>query len=122
MESIPANPQTLQALVVGMLIMGSGTILSVVVSVFTLIRAGKPQKREVMFSADYASRSELQELKDHISATKRDADEGRRALYAEVKGLRIELMQQFSAGIEGVHSRVNDVLAAVSELKGKVNR
>jgi len=47
-----------------------------------------------------------------------ESDSRRRAIYEKIEALRLEN----KSDAEGLHDRINDVLAAVSELRGEVRR
>lgn len=100
------------------------------------------QKREVQFSFEPASKEEfaqhVAETRDNLNAVRLEIKTDREnfdisartrsaAMYNKLDGLRVELSTKMDdirregkADTEGVHTRINDVLAAVSEIKGKV--
>lgn len=86
-----------------------------------------PERREVTFQTEYATKKELREVKEHteralgemgetLKRIEAASDDRRRAIYGKIEELRLEVKED----VNGVHTRVTQVLEKVSELSGQV--
>ncbi len=96
---------------------GFGFVVLVALNLVTLVKMFAPQRRDVSVLEPHARREELHSLATrldraelNLEASRRDARTDRDALLAAVE-----------IKIGHIHERLNDILAAVSELKGKIN-
>lgn len=89
-------------------------VIGVTASVMQMFAGRRSQKREVNLLEEFATRKELQALTERVE----DKFELLRTEIAEDKN---EMMKAGEARVIKVHDRINDVLAAVSELKGEVH-
>lgn len=88
-------------------------------------------RREPPLHHEYASKAELAALSKRVDDLGTEIREGFRSLdskrsisiaglHDDLESKTTDLRKEVKADIAGVHTRINDVLAAVSELKGKV--
>ena len=119
--AVTPTPQTLwDFLVVLMFLMAMGKMAR---DVFRK----SPERREVSFQAEYATKRELREVKEQTEKALTEMgetlkrieganEERRRAVYGKIEELRREVKDD----VNGVHERVTEVLSKVSELSGHI--
>jgi len=127
-------------------VLSLGLLLSLAVSVVSLVRSGRSQKREVSFGTEHARkedlrridedlksikagvvrREEVSHLSGEIESVKTDVLRTREHMLSEgrerAKNLYAQignLRNEVKVDFVGVHDRINAVLAAVSELRGE---
>lgn len=99
-----------------------------VVSILRGLRR-EPEKREVSFSEEYASKTDFQTLKQVVEKQESYGAERRKAIYrmidekaektdANIDALRKEMKDDF----QGVHDRVTTVVDRLSGLAGEIKR
>ena len=100
----------------------------------------QPQKREVVFPTEFLRKSEVEVIRQRIDKVETGLEEfvkkesgNRREIYERMRNdsekltqkledTRVEIKGDLQNGLAGVHRRVDDILAAVSELRGEVKR
>lgn len=90
---------------------------------------GKGEKREVSFTSEYVSKTDFVELKDIVHKHEEYGKERRKEIYQMIRDLQKHADDELKAfrrevkeDINGVHERVTDVLSAVSEMSGKIEK
>lgn len=81
-----------------------------------LFNLRRTQKREVTFSQEFATKEEVASLVERISKV----EDGVEGIRAEMKEDRDAILQAGERRAETIHSRINDVLTSVSELRGHI--
>jgi len=119
-----------------------GVILALVAQFVMILKSNKAQKREVEFTFVPASKMEFDqfaattnanfvqvrsEMKSDREANQVHASERSKTLFAQIEKVRTELdgkmeetRLELSNKTDDVHTRINDVLSAVSELRGEI--
>lgn len=97
-----------------------GFMASIAANIFTVVRVSKTQKREITFSFDPASKEDFDR---HVVENKREHEQ----LFSRINAVdraitarQIELDAKNEQRVTALHNRVNEVLEAVSELRGEV--
>ncbi len=110
-----------------------GFLGSIVASLVAIRSSNRAQKREVSFADEFATRAQHDDLKgrvdkiaDEIRSEFARLDQKRSVSIAGVHDDLENAIAALRAGVkqdvEGVHDRINVVLAAVSELKGRLSK
>lgn len=103
-----------------------GLLLNMAVSVMALARGGRPQKREVTLSSEHVttkqcgllhegSNGKIREIEARVNSLQQRIDHVSGHIGQAVEALRREIKQDMS----GIHNRIDQVLQAVSELRGE---
>lgn len=91
------------------------------------VRGGPMEKREVSFAEEFVTKQEMKqahgriererkEVNDEIAKVRQDMRDSNDKLGDALRDLRLEIKQDN----KGVHDRINEILEAVSELRGRV--
>jgi chromosome segregation ATPase len=106
--------------------------------IWTWVKRGDPQKRQVSFETIYATKEELAELKenaerqitelrDTLGRMETAAADRRREIYLKIEESRqstndtiTDLRKEIKEDINGVHARVTDLVKGVSEIVGQL--
>ena len=94
-----------------------GFYLLLALNVVTLIRMFLPQRRDIRVLDEQPRREELLALTTRVERL----EAGLETLRRESRSERDALLGLVEERVVKIHERLNEVLAAVSELKGKVN-
>ena len=94
-----------------------GFFVLLALNVATLVKMFTPQKREVSLTREHPSHEELDALASRIEKTELGLEATRRECRSDRDGLLMAVESRFAR----LEDRLNEVLAAVSELKGKMN-
>lgn len=100
-----------------------GVLLTLLANAVIIIRTGRAQKREVSFGFEPAGKVELEK---HIEWNRREHENlfskiggVERGLTARCDTKHADLEKEQRSSLTRIHSRIDDVLVAVSELKGR---
>lgn len=93
------------------------------------LRGGKAEKREISFSEEFATKEELTQAHGRIGRERNEINSALTKLDEELRGSNERLAGsidslrlEFKTDDRGVHNRINEVLAAVSELRGMLKK
>lgn len=89
-------------------------VTAVTASVGQWLSSRRAQKRDVAMVEEFATRRELQDLAMRV-------EDKFEALRVELQEDKTEILRAGEARVVKLHDRINDVLAAVSELRGEVH-
>jgi hypothetical protein len=81
-----------------------------------------PPAATYQLKGDYAIRQELVELRHELGSQLHSLDAELSGLRAELKKDKDDLLAVGEHRIEKLHGRINDVLEAVAELRGKLSK
>lgn len=95
-----------------------GFIMSLLINAGVFWNMRKTQKREVRFETEFVSRSEISNLGNRIDRLEVAIEKVR----IDMKEDRASIDRVGEDRISKVHERINDVLEAVSELRGQLRR
>lgn len=98
-----------------------GIILNLGVAGMSLARSRQVQRREVSFAEAFASRGELIEIKSDVHRLQTRLDSHIDQLRSEIKSERLIQDEKNDKRSAALNTRINDVLEAVSELRGKLS-
>jgi uncharacterized protein YlxW (UPF0749 family) len=115
----PAIEQTPSATVIGLWVIAAGIVIGILLNGVRLWKSlqGEPERRAVNVLAENATKDELRGLAAEI----RDLDRDVRELRAEMKIDREALSKTAAEQGRMLNDNIQDVLAAVSELRGSVD-
>lgn len=98
-----------------------GFLLSAAASFGAFLTSRKSQKREVTMGDEFVTKGMCVQSHEGLSGRISKLEQDLRDLRGEVKNDREIVGQKLINEISKVHDRINDVLEAVSELRGQVN-
>lgn len=87
--------------------------------IFSLMKRGEPQRREVSLLEQYASKAELRELQRHVEKLETKTDDGFEKVRSEMKQSHDQMLQAGESRALEIHKRINQVLTAVSRVEGR---
>lgn len=89
----------------------------------------RPQRREVSFPDEAASKKELSDLKAAVEREKEYGAQRREAIYAMIKETKEhtdakfdQVRREIKDDVDGVHGRVSELVEAVGELRGEIRQ
>jgi hypothetical protein len=95
-----------------------GFISGIIATILTATGRNKSQKREVAFETVYATKEELAEMKEGVERQIRELRESLNGLRQEIKDDHKTFVKNMDEKIEGVHSRVSDLVEKVGQIVG----
>ncbi|MEW6307398.1 MAG: hypothetical protein AB1705_28435 [Verrucomicrobiota bacterium] len=95
-------------------------LVSVLANLYLIFASRTSQKREISFTDTYATREEHVALKREVKNLEAKIDQNLAAIRSEMKQDRDAMLLAGEERAAKIHDRVNKVLEAVSELKGRV--
>lgn len=100
------------------LFLSLGFLASLTASVLAMVRGNRLQKREISMAPGLMPDPELLDLKRRMNEVETDLSQIRTEIKADYRLLETHNENRVS----GLHERINQVLAAVSELRGELRQ
>ncbi len=102
----------------GVWLLGAAFVMQLIPNILAMVRFLRRDKEqnEVSFAAEYAAKSDVETLSERLERV----ELGIENVKSEIKGDCRELDRRSEDRITKVHDRINQVLEAVFELRGKV--
>lgn len=94
-----------------------GFLASVAVNVVTLMGQRTKQKREVTFAEQFVSQEQMDAIARRVDMVERQIE----AMRSELKDDKTEILKAGEDRAEKLHNRINDVLQAVSQMRGELH-
>ncbi len=102
------------------LMLAVSLIVSILSGVTTIVNGRRVQKREVSFGSDFVTSRHCDTKSNHIEHRLASVEDSFSAMRAEIHTDRDEFNRTQENRVTALHNRINDVLAAVSRLEGKI--
>lgn len=117
---MPIPGEMMPMLSAGLWVVGGGVVLDVVMRGYELLRTvrGEPDKREISLAPQFATRPEVEALGTRLAHVEQAIERIRQ----EIREDRSALLEAAEQRAAKMHGRINEVLAAVSELQGSLRR
>ena len=137
------NPPNPDANIAWNVILTIGVLVTIVAQFVIIGRQSRKQRREVSFEFESASKKEFdqfaattnanfiqvrEEMKADRAANQIHASERSKTLFSQIEKVEARLdtkleetRLELSGKTDDVHTRINEVLSAVSELRGEIN-
>ncbi len=94
------------------------TLSNLAVAFVTLTRGNRTQKREISFADTYATKAEVETVRQDV----RRLGDSMEMMRREAKADKEDILEADEQRAVALHNRVNDVLSAVSRLEGQLER
>src|SRR4051812_10842614 len=96
-----------------------GFLLGIIVQVITLLQYRRTQRREVSFTAEYASKQEIVTLVNDLAALEGRLDTSLENIRSDVKSDLTQIGRDGEQRSNKIHERLDTILKAVSRLEGR---